>query len=76
LNWKEGNEPKSWASGKLTHKWSSPQIKLKGNAHDLQIQLQSYTGFYWISKYLNTNSPPNRHYVSGGTSFYPNLSAK
>jgi thiol-activated cytolysin len=76
LNWKEGDQAKSWTSGKLTHNWESPQIQLKGNAHDIQIQLQSYTGFHWVQKYINLDAPPNKRYVSGGTSFYPNLSAQ
>ena len=76
LSWKEGDQAKSWASGRLTHNWESPQIQLKGNAHDIQIQLQSYTGFQWVPKFVNLNAPPNKRYASGGTSFYPSLSAQ
>lgn len=74
LNWKEGDQPKSWSSGKLTSHWFSPQVQLKGNAHDIKIQLQSFTGGKWISVYVYTNMPPNVTYVSAGTSFYPRLS--
>jgi thiol-activated cytolysin len=70
MNWKEGNQPKSWSSGKKTAGYSDV-IKLKGNARDINITAQAATGLAWdpwgtIFK-LKLDGPPNKFYVAKGT---------
>jgi thiol-activated cytolysin len=76
VNWKEGDEAKSWSSGKVTSGWhSDPVIKLKGNAHDIHIQLQSSTGISWVKRGIDLTGPPppGTWFVATGTAYYPSL---
>jgi thiol-activated cytolysin len=70
MNWKEGDQPKSWSSGKKTAGYSEV-IPLKGNAREINITAQAATGLAWnpwgtIFK-LKLDGPPNRVYVAKGT---------
>ncbi len=70
MNWKEGNQPKSWSSGNKTAGYSDT-IQLKGNAREIDITAQAATGLAWnpwgtIFK-LRLNGPPNKVYVVKGT---------
>ena len=79
VTWKEGNEAKSWSSGRVTAGWKSePVIKLKGNAHDIHIQLQSFTGISWVNRGIDLTAPPppGTWFKATGTAYFPNLSPK
>ena len=70
LNWKEGNQAKSWSSGNKTSGYSEV-IHLKGNAREINITAQAATGLAWnpwgtIFK-LKLAGPPNKVYVAKGT---------
>ena len=70
MNWKEGNESKSWKSGEKTAGYSNV-IPLRGNAHEITITAQAKTGLVWqpwgtIFK-LRLDGPPNKVYVVKGT---------
>ena len=70
MNWKEGNQPKSWRSGNKTAGYSEV-IQLKGNAREINITAQAATGLAWdpwgtIFK-VRLDGPPNRVYVAKGT---------
>ena len=67
MNWKEGNQPKSWSSGKKGVGYLD-KIELKGNARDINITAQVDTGFGWHNIYkLKLDGPPNKFYVVRGT---------
>jgi thiol-activated cytolysin len=70
MNWKEGNQPKSWSSGNKTAGYSEV-IRLKGNAREINITAQAATGLAWdrwgtIFK-VKLDGPPNKVYVAKGT---------
>jgi hypothetical protein len=70
MNWKEGDQPKSWSSGKKTAGYFEV-IQLKGNAREINITAQAATGLAWdpwgpIFK-LKLDGPPNKVYVAKGT---------
>jgi thiol-activated cytolysin len=70
MNWKEGDQAKSWSSDKKTVGYSDV-IQLKGNARDINITAQAATGLAWnpwgtIFK-LKLDGPPNKVYVVRGT---------
>jgi len=70
MNWKEGDQPKSWSSGEKTAGYSEV-ILLKGNAREINITSQAATGLAWdpwgtIFK-LKLDGPPNKVYVAKGT---------
>jgi thiol-activated cytolysin len=70
VNWKEGNQAKSWSSGNKTAGYSEV-IHLKGNAREINITAQAATGLVWnpwgtIFK-LKLDGPPNKVYVAKGT---------
>lgn len=73
MNWKEGDQPKSWRSGKKTAGYSEI-IQLKGNAREIHITAQAATGLVWdpwgtIYK-LRLEGPPNKVYVAKGTTLH------
>lgn len=73
MNWKEGDQAKSWSSGKKTAGYSEV-IHLKGNAHNIEITAQAATGLAWnawgtIFK-LKLDGPPNKVYVAKGTTLH------
>ncbi|MFC1843354.1 thiol-activated cytolysin family protein [Thermodesulfobacteriota bacterium] len=70
MNWKEGDQQKSWKSGKKTAGYSDV-IQLKGNAREIKITAQAMTGLVWdpwgtIYK-LKLDGPPNKVYKVRGT---------
>lgn len=70
MNWREGDQTKSWSSGKKTAGYMD-KIHLKGNARDITITAQAATGLIWdpwgtIFK-LKLDGPPNKFYVAKGT---------
>ena len=70
MNWKEGDQAKSWSSGKKTAGYSEV-IHLKGNAREINITAQAATGLIWdpwgtIFK-LKLDGPTNKVYVAKGT---------
>jgi len=46
MSWKGGDQPKSWSSGKKTAGYFEV-IRLKGNAHEINITAQAATGLAW-----------------------------
>ncbi len=70
MNWKEGDQQKSWSSGKKAVGYMD-KIQLKGNAHDINIAAQVNTGFGWHNIFkLKLDGPPNKFYVVKGTTLH------
>jgi cytolysin (calcineurin-like family phosphatase) len=70
MNWKEGNQPRSWSSGNKTAGYYHVE-RLKGNAREIKISAQAATGLVWdkwgdIFK-ETLDGPPNKVYVVKGT---------
>jgi thiol-activated cytolysin len=69
MNWKEGDQLKSWSSG-TWHARENERIELKGNARDININGQFHTGVKWNNLFrAKLNGPPNTEYVAKGTVF-------
>ncbi len=71
VSWKEGNDPKYWTTGTQA-KGKSARIRMKGNAHDIQVKAQYRGAFGWHDIFTRSlPAPPNKYFVVTGTTFKP-----